>query len=83
MAAETEKKAAEPKATAPKQTTPQTASLNIFQRMLAATSEINRVAKNLKVDISKSQSYKAVAESDVLEAVKPIEEKYASRSRIC
>lgn len=71
MAAETEKKAAEPK-----QTTPQTASLNIFQRMLAATSEINRVAKNLKVDISKSQSYKAVAESDVLEAVKPIEEKY-------
>lgn len=76
MAAETEKKAAEPKATAPKQTTPKTASLNIFQRMLAATSEINRVAKNLKVDISKSQSYKAVAESDVLEAVKPIEEKY-------
>lgn len=76
MAAETEKKAAEPKATAPKQTTPQTASLNIFQRMLAATSEINRVAKNLKVDISKSQSYKAVAESDILEAVKPIEEKY-------
>lgn len=51
-------------------------SMNIFQRMLAATSEINRVAKNLKVDISKSQSYKAVAESDVLEAVKPIEEKY-------
>lgn len=76
MAAETEKKAAGPKANAPKQTTPKTASLNIFQRMLAATSEINRVAKNLKVDISKSQSYKAVAESDVLEAVKPIEEKY-------
>lgn len=76
MAAETEKKAAEPKTTAPKQTTPKTATLNIFQRMLAATSEINRVAKNLKVDISKSQSYKAVAESDVLEAVKPIEEKY-------
>ena len=50
--------------------------MNIFQRMLAATSEIDRVAKNLKVDISKSQSYKAVAESDVLEAVKPIEEKY-------
>ena len=47
-------------------------TMNIFQRMLAATSEINRVAKNLKVDISKSQSYKAVAESDVLEAVKPI-----------
>ncbi len=49
------------------------AALNIYQRMLAATSEIDRVAKNLKVDISKSQSYKAVAEADVLEAVKPIE----------
>lgn len=51
-------------------------SLNIFQRMLNATTEIDRVAKNLKVDISSRQSYKAVAEADVLEAVKPIEEKY-------
>lgn len=51
-------------------------NLNIFQRMLNATSEIDRVAKNLKVDISSRQSYKAVAEADVLEAVKPIEEKY-------
>ena len=50
--------------------------LNIFQRMLKATTEIDRVAKNLKVDISSRQSYKAVAEADVLEAVKPIEEKY-------
>lgn len=51
-------------------------NLNIFQRMLNVTSEIDRVAKNLKVDISSRQSYKAVAEADVLEAVKPIEEKY-------
>ena len=51
-------------------------NLNIFQRMLNATSEIDRVEKNLKVDISSRQSYKAVAEADVLEAVKPIEEKY-------
>lgn len=51
-------------------------SPNIFQRMMRATAEINRVAKNLKVDISARQSYKAVAEADVLEAVKPIEEKY-------
>lgn len=35
-------------------------TMNIFQRMLAATSEINRVAKNLKVDISKSQSYNEI-----------------------
>lgn len=51
-------------------------TLNIFQRMMKATAEINRVAKNLKVDIGKSQSYKAVAEADVLEAVKPVEEKF-------
>lgn len=49
---------------------------NIFQRMAMATAEINRVAKNLKVDINAKQSYKAVAEADVLEAVKPVEEKY-------
>lgn len=76
MVATTEKQTTETKATTPKKTADKPATLNIFQRMLAATSEINRVAKNLKVDISKSQSYKAVAESDVLEAVKPIEEKY-------
>ena len=57
--------------------------LNIFQRMLKATTEIDRVAKNLKVDISSRQSYKAVAEADVLEAVKPIEEKYGIYSYPC
>lgn len=60
------------KKTADKKTTNKPA-LNIFQRMLAATTDINKVAKNLKVDINKNQSYKAVAEADVLEAVKPIE----------
>lgn len=50
--------------------------LNIYQRMLRATAEINRVAKNLKVDITTTKSYKAVAEADVLEAVKPIEEEF-------
>jgi len=60
-------------------TTPKTVApkvLNIFQRMLAATAEISRVAKNLKVDLSKTSSYKAVGEADVLEAVKPVEEKH-------
>lgn len=47
--------------------------LNIYQKMLKATEKINKVAKNLKVDISKSSSYKAVSEADVLEAVKPVE----------
>lgn len=50
-------------------------SLNIFQRMSAVTNEIQRVAKNLRVDAGKS-SYKAVGEADVLEAVKPAEEKF-------
>ena len=49
---------------------------NIYQRMLAATAEINKVAKNLKVEITKTKSYSAVSEADVLEAVKPIEEKH-------
>lgn len=49
--------------------------LNIYQRMSAATSEINRVAKNLNVGYGQS-SYKATGEADVLAAVKPIEEKY-------
>lgn len=55
---------------------PDTKILNIYQRMLGATAEINRVAKNLKVDLTKTTSYKAVAEADVLEAVKPVEEKH-------
>lgn len=50
--------------------------LNIYQRMLRATAKINKVAKNLKVDVTKTSSYKAVAEADVLEAVKPIEEEF-------
>ncbi len=50
--------------------------LNIFQKMLKATEKINTVAKNLKVDISKTMSYKAVSESDILEAVKPIETEF-------
>lgn len=50
-------------------------TMNIYQRMSAVTNEIRRVAKNLNVDAGKS-SYKAVGEADVLDAVKPAEEKY-------
>lgn len=49
--------------------------LNIYQRMSAITSELRRVAKNLNVGAGQS-SYRAVGEADVLDAVKPIEEKY-------
>ena len=48
---------------------------NIFQRMIAISSELATVAKNLEVGAGKNQ-YKAVGEADVLRAVKPLEEKY-------
>lgn len=50
-------------------------SMNIFQKMLAITDEITRVAKNLTVGVGKNQ-YKGVGEADVLNAVKPLEVKY-------
>jgi len=56
--------------------------LNIYQRMSAVTNEIRRVAKNLNVGVGQSQ-YKAVGEADVLDAVKPIEEKYGIYSYPC
>lgn len=49
--------------------------MNIFEKLLAITSEIGAVAKNLEVGVGKSQ-YKAVGEADVLKAVKAMEAKY-------
>ena len=51
-------------------------SKNIFQRMALITAELQTVAKNLTVSTGKNNSYKAVGERDVLDAVKPLEEKY-------
>lgn len=48
---------------------------NIFKKLLAITSEIGKVNKNLVVGEGKAQ-YKAVGEADVLKAVKELEEKY-------
>ena len=50
--------------------------MNIFEKMLAITSELQTVAKNMTVQQTKSSSYKAVAERDVLDAVKPLEAKF-------
>lgn len=47
--------------------------LNIFQKMSLATDKIRTVAKNLKVGEGTKSEYKAVSETDVLNAVKPIE----------
>lgn len=49
---------------------------NIFQRMSAITAELQTVAKNLTVQQTKTQSYKAVSERDILDAVKPLEAKH-------
>ena len=50
--------------------------MNIYEKMSAITNELGVVAKNLKVDMGNGKNYKAVQEKDVLDAVKPIEEKY-------
>ncbi len=54
----------------------QESKLNIYQRMSAITAELRTVAKNLTVQQTKQSSYKAVSERDILDAVKPLEEKY-------
>lgn len=50
--------------------------LNIYQRLLKITEELKTVEKNLSVPVTKNNSYKAVGERDVLDAVKPLEVKY-------
>lgn len=50
-------------------------TLNIFQRMSKITEELSPVAKNLTVGYG-NNSYKAVSERDVLDAVKPLEIKW-------
>ena len=50
--------------------------MNIYEKLLKITSELSTVAKNLTVQQTKSSSYKAVSERDILDAVKPLEEKY-------
>ncbi len=49
---------------------------NIYERINLITSELGVIAKNLQVDITKSRSFKAVGERQILDAVKPLENKY-------
>ena len=53
--------------------------MNIYEKMSCITSELNSVAKNLKVGEGRN-SYKAVGEADVLSAVKPTEAKFGGYS---
>lgn len=46
---------------------------NIYQKLLAISTELSTVAKNLEVSMGKNGKYKAVGEADVLRAVKPLE----------
>ena len=50
--------------------------LNLFEKMLAISSRLEIVPKNLEVSISATGKYKAVGELDVLRAVKPLEIEY-------
>ena len=50
--------------------------LNIYEKMNLITNEIGVIEKNLKIDVTKTRSYKAVSERDVIDGVKPLEEKY-------
>lgn len=50
--------------------------MNIFQKMSAVTNELQTVAKNLTVQTTKTSSYKAVSERDIIDAVKPLEIKH-------
>lgn len=50
--------------------------MNIYQRMAAITAELKSVEKDLTVQSGKSSSYKAVSEKAILDAIKPLEEKY-------
>lgn len=49
--------------------------MNIIQRMAKATAELGTVAKNLLIEAGKN-TYKAVSERDVIDAVKKVEEKH-------
>lgn len=50
--------------------------LNIYEKMSLITTEMAVIEKKLQVEMSKNKSYKAVSERDVLDNVKPLEEKY-------
>jgi hypothetical protein len=51
-------------------------SMNIYQKMAAITAELKAVEKDLTVQTTKTSSYKDVSERGILDAVKPLEDKY-------
>ena len=75
MSEATMQKETEPKKETTKKETATIMTMNIFQRVAAITAELGPVAKNLSVKAGNG-SYKAVSERDIIDAVKPLEEKY-------
>lgn len=57
--------------------------MNIYQKMAAITAELRTVAKNLTVETARGKGYKAVSERDIIDAVKPLEEKHGVYSYPC
>ena len=57
--------------------------MNIYQKMAAITAELQTVGKNLMVETGKGKGYKAVSERDIIDAVKPLEEKHGVYSYPC
>lgn len=50
--------------------------MNIYQKLAAITAELQTVGKNLNIDTGNGRSYKAVSERDIIDSVKPLEEKH-------
>ena len=50
--------------------------MNIYEKMLEISNRVEKVRKELEVKISDKNSYKAVGEASVLEAIKPLEYEY-------
>lgn len=51
-------------------------TLNIYERLLNISNDLQTIAKNLEVSMGKNGKYKAVGEADVLRNVKPLELKH-------
>lgn len=60
----------------PEESVADVSNMNIYKKMMAITSELSNVKKNLTVSTGGNNSYKAVSERDVLDAVKPLEARY-------
>lgn len=50
--------------------------MNIFEKMMRISSEVNDLSKDLSVEMSNGKNYSAISEKSVLDAIKPLESKY-------